>query len=167
MRTPRKMKAWLVTWEWMSDHAERDDKIAAVLNSRLSTPRVKELVEFLYLTECYPVSEQMAFAQRRRDNPYPARYEETKSGSLISCGHNPYLRARLVDDLTVESDAYGFDTAVKWKTRQRKTRTDRTLENIIERMHRPQGRFSPQSEASAVPPSPDRINHFLRFVDLL
>jgi hypothetical protein len=111
------MKAWLVTWEWSGDHAERDDKIAAVLNSRLSSSRVEELVEFLYLNECYSVSEKMAVAQRKRDNPYPAQNDRTKSGPLITCGHNPHLEARLVNDLTIESDANGFDKAVEWKTR--------------------------------------------------
>jgi hypothetical protein len=107
------MKAWLVTWEWVGDHAKRDDKVAAVLNSRLSESRVKELVEFLYLNDSYAVSEKMAVAQRRRDNPYPARVEP----GGIHCGHHPFLRARLVDDLTVECDDHGMDTAVAWKER--------------------------------------------------
>jgi len=110
------MKAWLVTWEWIGDHAKRGDKIAAILNSRLSASRVSELVEFLYLTEHYTLSEKMAIAQRRSDNPYPARVK-TVGGGLVDCGHNPHLMARLVDDLTVESDAMGKDVAVKWKTR--------------------------------------------------
>jgi hypothetical protein len=28
------MKAWLVTWEWAGDHARREDKVAAIFNSR-------------------------------------------------------------------------------------------------------------------------------------
>jgi hypothetical protein len=110
------MKAWLVTWEWMGNHAKREDKIAALLNSRLSESRVKELVEFLYLNDCYAVSEKMAIAQRRRDNPYPAKAER----GCIHCGHHPFLQARLVDDLTVECDEHGFDTAVAWKERNGK-----------------------------------------------
>jgi hypothetical protein len=113
MRTPRKMKAWLVTWEWMGEHAKRGDKIAAILNSRLSVPRVKELVEFLYLTEYYTLSEKMAVAQRRKDNPHQAHAERL----LISCGHNPHLVARLVEDLTVEYGPGGKDKAVAWKER--------------------------------------------------
>jgi len=34
----------------------------------------------------------------------------------ITCGHNPYLRARLVDDLTVERHEDGKEE-VKWKER--------------------------------------------------
>jgi hypothetical protein len=115
MRTPRKMKAWLVTWEWMGEHAKRNDKIAAILNCRLSVPRVKELVEFLYLTEYYTLSEKMAVAQRRKDNPYPARAETAARRPLISCGHNPHLLARLVEDLTVEYSPAGKDKTIAWK----------------------------------------------------
>jgi hypothetical protein len=113
LENTRKMKAWLVTWEWVSDHAKRDDKIAAVLNSRLSESRVKKLVEFLYANDSYAVSEKMAVAQRRRDNPYPAKVER----GVITCGHHPFLQARLVDDLRVEYDGHGMETAIAWKER--------------------------------------------------
>jgi len=112
------MKAWLITWEWSGNHAKRDDKIVAVLNSRLSMSRVAELVEFLYLAEYYTLSEKMAVAHRRRENPYPAQYErQANSGPLIICGHNPHLVAHWVDDLMVERDDKGRDKVVKWTTR--------------------------------------------------
>jgi hypothetical protein len=112
------MKAWLITWEWSGNHAKREDKIVAVLNSRLAISRVAELVEFLYLTECYTLSEKMAVAHRKRQNPYPAQHERgAKSGPLIVCGHNPHLVARWVDELRVERDDNGRDIAVKWTTR--------------------------------------------------
>jgi hypothetical protein len=97
--------------------------VAAVLNSRLSTSKVSELVEFLYMTEYFAVSEKMAIAQRRRDNPYPALAESIGGGPIIHCGDNPFLRAQLVDDLTVESDANGRDTTIKWRTRQGRRRS--------------------------------------------
>ena len=118
MRTPHKMKAWLVTWEWIGDHAKRGDKVAAILNSQLSERRVKGLVEFLYLTECHSLSEQMVCAQRKRENPCPARLEIVGNNEpLIHCGNHPSLLARSVDDLTVESDSRGWDTVVTWRTR--------------------------------------------------
>lgn len=107
-----------MTWEWTSDHAKRDDKVAAVLNSRLSQSRVKDLVQFLYLTEYYTVSEKIAVAVRKKYNP-PCTVEEigTRHEPVISCGHHPFLLARLVNDLTVESDPNGGDMAVTWKAR--------------------------------------------------
>jgi hypothetical protein len=116
------MKAWLVTWEWVGDHAKRDDKVAAIFDPRLGGARVREFVEFLYLTGYYTLSERIACAQHRAQNPYPAQFGQTLEGDPwegeIYCGHNPYLRARLVDDLTVERDADGNERAV-WKERTR------------------------------------------------
>jgi hypothetical protein len=112
------MKAWLVTWEWVGDHAKREKKVAAVLNPRLGGARVRELVEFLYATENYTTGELMALAKGGK-NPYPAIFG-TLNGApwegQIHCGHNPFLFARLVDDLKVERDEHGMETPL-WKER--------------------------------------------------
>lgn len=59
----RKMKAWLVTWEWAGDHAKRDDKVAAIFDPRLSGEHVREFVEFLYFTENSTLRERMDWAR--------------------------------------------------------------------------------------------------------
>jgi hypothetical protein len=113
------MKAWLVTWEWSGDRAKRYNKVAAIFNPRFGEDRVRQLVEFIYLSAEYSLSERMGFAKDPKHNPYPAEF-----GSLdgvpwrgeINCGHNPYLFARLVDDLTVEADAHGNEKP-SWKER--------------------------------------------------
>ena len=115
------MKAWLVTWEWMGEHAKRRNKIAAVLNPHFSGQHVRELVQFLYTTESYTVSEQMAFAKDPTQNPYPAQFAQIEGhpwAAQIHCGHNPFLFARLVDELTVERGADGKENGV-WKERPR------------------------------------------------
>ena len=105
------MKAWLVTWEWCGDHAKRDDKVAAIFNPRFSAERVRELVEFIHLSAMYTLGEQAACAQNKKRNPYPADFGATQYGVTwtgeIFCGHNPYLYARLVDDLAVEDEGEG------------------------------------------------------------
>lgn len=114
----KKMKAWLVTWEWSGDHAKRGDKVAAIFSSRLSPERVREYVEFIYLSE-YTLSERMAYPKHKDQNPYPAKF-----GSLdglpweaeIYCGHNPWLFARRVDNLVVERDEHGKESAT-WTER--------------------------------------------------
>ena len=70
----------------------------------------------------------MACAVRKKHNP-PCTFEEIGAGHepLISCGHHPHLVARLVDDLRVESDPGGKDTAVTWKTRPSGKRKSVTL----------------------------------------
>jgi hypothetical protein len=105
-RKPRKVRAWLVTWEWCGDHAKRDDRVAAIYDSRLSPERVRGLVEMLYAQEEYTLSDRIAFCVgNRRKNPYPAVFLKVKGVPWVGeihCGPNPYLRARLVDDLMVE-----------------------------------------------------------------
>jgi hypothetical protein len=112
------MKAWLVTWEWAGEHAKRKDKVAAIFNSRLSAERIREFVEFIYLSE-YCLGERMAYALHKDKNPYPAHFgslKGVKREGQIHCGHNPHLFARLVDDLAVERDEHGNEKAT-WKER--------------------------------------------------
>ena len=115
----RKITAWLVTWEWCGDHAKRDDKVAAIFNARLSSERVREHVEFIYLSAMYSLTERAEYARDNKLNPYPARFG-TLDGvtwkGKIRCGHNPELRARLVEDFAVERDEQGKEIA-HWEER--------------------------------------------------
>ena len=100
-------KAWLVTWEWSGDHAQREQKVAAVFRPQLSGKRVRELVECLYSFSEYTPRERMAFGLGLSPNPYPARFGTLDSISwegVITCGHNPWLEARLVDDLVIDEN---------------------------------------------------------------
>jgi len=116
----RKVKAWLVTWEWCGEHAKRNEKVAAVFDARVSSERVRWAVELLYAQETYTLSERIAWCLgNRRRNPYPAEFVKLEGvpwEGEIHCGHNPYLRARLVDDLTVRRDHDGKETAT-WRDR--------------------------------------------------
>ena len=110
------MKAWLVTWEWCGDHAKVEDNIAAILNSRLSGKRVREIVELLYVNSQYSPGERLRYANGKKFNPYPAQFgtlgRVPKEGEIF-CGHNPYLHARRVDDCRVEGD--GVEETLTWK----------------------------------------------------
>jgi hypothetical protein len=118
----RKMKAWLVTWEWCGEHAKREDPLAAIFDPRYSGERVRELVGFIYRSAMFTLSEQAEYARNKKHNPYPPEFGRTLdnipwSGEII-CGHNPFLRARLVDDLVIERNTEGKETA-SWKERPR------------------------------------------------
>jgi len=115
-RRSRKIKAWLVTWEWIGNHARRNDKVAAILNPRLSAHRVRDFVELFYMNSQYSLSERLAYTASKRKNPYPARFIRPWHCE-IECGHNPHLLARLVDDLAVERDEHGKEAA-SWKDRR-------------------------------------------------
>jgi len=103
-------KAWLVTWEHMGDRAQPERKIAAIFKPQLSGRRVRELVEFLYASLKYRPFEQLEIAFALRPNPYPAIFGSLKDGPAglwkgeVICGHNPWLQARLVDNLIIPTD---------------------------------------------------------------
>jgi len=104
------MRAWLVTWEWAGEHAAVDEKVAAVLNPRLSGERVREIVELLYVNARLSLCERLVYARSKRSTPYRAYFGSIGrvpwTGEVI-CGHNPYLRARVVDNLRVRQRADG------------------------------------------------------------
>jgi hypothetical protein len=114
--------AWLVTRHWVADHPKWE--VVAIFSPRLGGVRVREFVELIYVTGGYfALSEQLSMMWPRHGRtPYPAKFGQTKEGDPwegeILCGHDPYLRARLVDDLTVERDADGKETT-NWKERPR------------------------------------------------
>jgi len=121
MKSARKRgrKAWLVTWEWSGDHAKREQKVAAVFRPQLSGKRVRELVECLYSFSEYTSRERMVFGLGLSPNPYPAQFGTIDGISwegVISCGHNPWLEARLVDDLIFDDKDHAAWTARKRPT---------------------------------------------------
>jgi hypothetical protein len=122
MITSRKRKrgitAWLVTWDHVGEHAQPPRPIAAVLSRRWGADRVAQIVELLYANEYYSISERIAYAGESF-NPYPARrgtlYGVPWDGE-ICCGHNPFLYARLVDNLRTEGED---DADVRWVEREK------------------------------------------------
>ena len=113
-------KAWLVTWEWSGDHVRVEQRIVAIFRPQLSGHRVLELVAHIYAVLKYTPRERLASALNPKANPHPAQFgqvdngEGTWTGEVI-CGHNPWLRARLVDDLVIDKD-HPLGT---WKERPR------------------------------------------------
>ncbi len=118
MKHERGIAAWLVTWEHAGDHAKPKRLIAAVLSPHWSGERVRAHVEWLYANESYSLRERIAYARRKSFNPYPARFLSVRGvpwEGRIFCGHNPYLYARLVDDLRAAD--HSDETQVTWKER--------------------------------------------------
>jgi hypothetical protein len=114
------MKAWLVTWEWTGEHAAVTQPVASILDPRTGAGTVRQRVEQLYADSQYSLSERLALVRDRRSNPYPAKFDSVPPGvtyeGRITCGHNPFLYGRLVDDLKVECDVSGQERLV-WKER--------------------------------------------------
>ena len=99
------MKAWVIKWNWIGDHAEVDQPILAILSARTSASKIREYVEILYKTKNYVLREQLKQARYNnpQPNPYPAAFDGNWAGS-ITCGHNPYLEAFLAEDIVANSD---------------------------------------------------------------
>ncbi|MEP6715932.1 MAG: hypothetical protein ABJC09_10165 [Terriglobia bacterium] len=120
---PLKVTAWLVTRHWIADDPKWE--VAAILSPRLGGVSVRPYVEFLHLTHDYTLSEQASLrCSHSGQTPYSAHFGQNKAGQpwegevLCGIGHDPFLRARKVDDLMVERNADGTET-VTWKERVR------------------------------------------------
>lgn len=123
MTHPRKrirgISAWLVTWNHVGQHAAPAEKVVAILGARTSAASVLKQVEWLYANATFDLSEKIAYAKSSANfNPYPARFGELSGATWageIYCGHNPFLFARIVDDLRVKKSAGGEEA--EWKER--------------------------------------------------
>ena len=112
--------AWLVTWEHVGDHARPEHGISAVLSPHWSAERVRDHVEWLYSKETFSLRERIAYTKRKSFNPYPAQFASVRGvpwTGRITCGHNPFLYARLVDDLCAADRT--DENQVTWKERER------------------------------------------------
>ena len=103
-------KAWLITWEWIGDHAKKENNIVSILNSCTSAEKVRQYAERIYVDSEYSLTERLEYAKNRKNNPYPAEFDRINGVSWegrIHCGHNPFLYARLVMNLGVKLDSNG------------------------------------------------------------
>jgi hypothetical protein len=94
---PLKLKrAWIVTWFGSNRHTEPP---LAILDYRLGSRRVAEIVQLLFAVHQYTPEERLRYVKWPKDNPYPATVSKFQR---ITCGHNPFLFARQVSDLHME-----------------------------------------------------------------
>ena len=111
------ISAWLVTWE--STAPLDRNPVAAVFRPQLSAEKVRQIVEVLYANSEYTDSEKIRWAIKAKENPYPAEFAGIGGArwqGQIHCGHNPYLFARLVDELRVENRDDGSEETI-WEER--------------------------------------------------
>lgn len=109
------MEVWLITWEWMGESATTKNKIIHILDSSKTPQEVAEIVELLYAQFSYTIGEIAHFTADPSANPYKSQISETAPGyPRIICGHHPWLEARRVKDLSVESSDDDFHETVTW-----------------------------------------------------
>jgi hypothetical protein len=97
------MKAWIIKWNWVGEHAAVDEAYVGVLSARLSSEQVRRYVEMLYSLKSYSLSEQLEMSRynKPRENPYRAHHPTNWHGNIV-CGHNPYLEAFLAEQVVVQ-----------------------------------------------------------------
>lgn len=103
------MKAWIIKWSWIGDHAAVDRPIVAVLSARTSPETVRKYVEFFYLAQ-QSLDDQIGQARYNKPNPnpYPAEFVDNWQGA-VTCGHNPFLEAFLADDVCIVTTQDGVE----------------------------------------------------------
>jgi len=101
----RSVSAWLYYWKHQSGSPlpiASDGEVVAVLPSRSADKRVKETLERLYLERAATPAELILW-RKEGSGPYPARHDayihQVPYAVSYSCGHNPILRARYVENL--------------------------------------------------------------------
>jgi len=112
VRRPLKT-AWVITWDWIGDHAATKEPFVAVLSWRKSSQQVFAFVEQLYAQSILTPEEQIAVARDPKSNPYPAQWASLRGvrheGRII-CGGNPWLFARLVKNVRYDPAS----SAITW-----------------------------------------------------
>ncbi len=93
------MRAWLIKWGWAGDHAAVANPIVTVMSARTSDKDVRKYVEQRYIEATASLDEKLTYA--RHNQPQEPPYRAQVERGHISCGHNPWLEARVVDDLRV------------------------------------------------------------------
>ena len=108
--------AWLITWNWSGNQEQLDNTIEAILNFSLPAEKVREIVELLYVNRYASLSERLAYARDRKNNPYPTEFDSIDGVSVtgITCGHNPWLYARIVENINLNIAIDGKET-LTWK----------------------------------------------------
>jgi hypothetical protein len=112
----KNVRAWLFTWE--GEHG-RQDNIALLLHPATAKGRVAHLVGLLYANEHGTFTERITHATDTdpAHHPYRAslaiRDGRECEGHFV-CGGNPYLYARLVEQVTVEPGDNGSEM-LRWR----------------------------------------------------
>jgi hypothetical protein len=126
-------RAWIITQEGTRQAVE----VIGILSARKSAKTIKDYVEWLYALLNYSPTEHIDFSNYQKPSvPYKAEFWRTNTGipmdSLMLCGHNPYLVARLAKNVAL-IDADGKQPVLKW-TQPDRLVFDKDTRQIVEKI---------------------------------
>lgn len=125
--------AWVMTLEGTRHPSE----VIGIVSARKGASTVREYVEWLYALLNYGPREHLDLARYNNSfKPYQAQYWTTNTRvpvqSLMVCGHNPYLEARLATNVVLV-DPDGEQPILEWIEPQRIV-CDRETGRVIEKV---------------------------------
>jgi hypothetical protein len=106
--------AWVITQEG----SRHKTKVIGIISARKSDKDIKKYVEWLYmLLHCYPRQHLDSAKYTKPSIDYKAKYLTTNTGTAVNttmfCGDNPWLVARLANDL-ICLDIDGEEPVLTW-----------------------------------------------------
>jgi hypothetical protein len=102
------MNAWLVTWEWMGQHAAVEKPLIAILDRRIGYARISDFVRWTYASSLSAYDWLDALKTRRfAYEPVRGTVGGIPCDFEMSCGHNPWVFARLVKNVRVQGNGDG------------------------------------------------------------
>jgi hypothetical protein len=120
-RKPKKRNAWLITWESSRDDYFKDlqrPRVVAILKPQISDRTIKSILQVLFTSESHLMFGEKISYSFSQQSPSFLRTD----GESIFCGGNPWLHARPVSDLFVETyDNTQWRQTLHWTERPRYT----------------------------------------------
>lgn len=112
----RPMTAWLIVWESAGNHAAVDNPYVDIVSMRKSVRYIQDYVQRLHDTKCLSFSERVSTAKYSKPArpPYETIVVQSRHGTEIHCGHNPYLVAKPVRNLVVEVNPDTGEEMLSW-----------------------------------------------------
>lgn len=108
-------RIWLITWEWCGNHVNKKDKIVDIFHPNTSGEKMRQIVERLYVNTELNLTEKLKYLYSSKNTAYPAKFDTINKvpyQGKIFCGHNPYLYARLVENIKINTDKNGNEELI-------------------------------------------------------
>lgn len=99
-------RAWVVMWERHGNSSKEDKKIISFFDYRIGENEIKHFVEGIYADSQYTINERLFYLKYPRKNPYRAKFSGI---AIITCGHNPFVIAKMVLNLCVINGKVNWD----------------------------------------------------------
>ena len=108
--------AWIGTWDGTGAHVKVDStEVVGFFGPTAHIDYVRQQVEWMYAEKNYTLEERIAWTKDPSKNPYKGTIE----GDFVHCGHNPFLKARIVDNLVLQQDKKTRKVTGTWTERKK------------------------------------------------